>query len=143
MSSRPKKKAAVKKSVRGTLRSLRNSDGYRAFVLEQLSGVKGLFARPMFGGIGLYADDTFFGIVASDTLYLKTNDKTRGAYETAGMTAFKPSDTKPMTMPYYQVPLNVLEDASELVKWAARAIESAGSTRRTRSVRRPRRTRHD
>ena len=106
---------------------MRNTDGYRTFVLEQLSGVKGLFARPMFGGIGLYADETFFGIVASDTLYFKTNDKTRGDYESAGMTAFKPYDTKPMTMPYYQVPLNVLEDASALAKWAARAIHVARS----------------
>jgi len=111
---------------------MRNSDGYRAFVLEQLAGLKGVLARPMFGGIGLYAGDTFFGIIAADTLYLKTDDETRGAYEAAGMSAFKPYDTKPMTMPYFQVPAHVLEDAKTLAEWAARAVRVATRTRRTR-----------
>lgn len=126
--------------ARAKLRSLRNSDGYRAFVLEQLSGVKGLYARPMFGGLGLYAGETFFGIVATDVLYFKTDDETRVDYESAGMKAFKPSDARPMTMPYYQVPVSVLEDATELSKWAARAVQAARNSR-TRRTCRTRRTR--
>lgn len=119
---------------------MRSSGGCRAFVLEQLAGVKGLYARAMFGGVGLYAGEVFFGIIAADTLYLKTDDETRGAYEAAGMTAFRPYDTKPMTMPYHQVPANVLEDAAELEKWAARAVHVA-RTSRARRISGTRRTR--
>src|SRR5437870_4089607 len=89
---------------RGPLISMRVTDGFRAFVLEQLAGVESVRARPMFGGVGLYADDVFFGILAADTLYLKVDDSNRGQYEAAGMPAFKPYADKPMTMSYYQVP---------------------------------------
>jgi len=77
---------------------MRVTDGFRAFVLEQLSGVKSVRAHKMFGGVGLYADDVFFGILAADTLYLKVDDTNRGQYEAAGMDAFKPSADTPMTM---------------------------------------------
>ena len=51
----PKKAAS-----RGPLRSMRSSESFREFVLEQLVGVHGIRARGMFGGVGLYADDAFF-----------------------------------------------------------------------------------
>ena len=104
---------------------MRVTEGFRAFVLEQLSGLKSVRARAMFGGIGLYADDVFFGILAADTLYLKVDDSNRGQYEAAGMTAFKPYADKPMTMPYYQVPAGVVEDRSALADWARASVHVA------------------
>jgi DNA transformation protein and related proteins len=105
--------------------SMRVTDGFRAFVLEQLADVKSLHARAMFGGIGLYADGVFFGIVAADTLYLKVDDSNRGSYEAAGMTAFKPYSDRPMSMSYYQVPVDVLEDRDELAVWARASVRVA------------------
>lgn len=107
---------------------MRVTDGFRAFVLEQLAGVTSLRARAMFGGVGLYADDVFFGILAADTLYLKVDDTNRGRYDVAGMTAFKPYAERAMTMPYYQVPVEVLEDPDELVAWARDSVRVAVST---------------
>ena len=104
---------------------MRVTEGFRAFILEQLADVESLHARAMFGGIGLYADGVFFGIVAADTLYLKVDDSTRGRYEAAGMTAFKPFSDKPMSMSYYQVPVVVLEDRDELVVWARASVRVA------------------
>ena len=104
---------------------MRVTDGFRAFVLEQLAGVKSVRAHKMFGGVGLYADDVFFGIVAADTLYLRVDDTNRGQYEAAGMTAFKPFADKPMSMSYYQVPVDVLEDRDELVVWARASVRVA------------------
>jgi len=116
---------------------MRVTEGFRAFVLEQLSGVKSVRPRAMFGGVGLYAGDVFFGILAADTLYLKVDDSNRGQYEAAGMTPFKPYAGKAMTMPYYQVPASVLEDAGELAAWARASVRVAEGAR-TRP-RRPRR----
>ena len=108
---------------------MRVTDGFRAFVLEQLAGVKAVRARAMFGGVGLYAGDVFFGILAADTLYLKVDDSNRSRYEAAGMDAFKPYADKSMTMPYYQVPAGVIEDADELAVWARASVRVAERAR--------------
>jgi DNA transformation protein len=108
---------------------MRSSDSFRAFVVEQLAGVRELHARAMFGGVGLYAGDVFFGIIAADTLYLKTNDTNRAAYEEAGSKPFRPYADRAMAMPYYNVPLSVLEDADTLTVWARRAVAVARTTK--------------
>jgi DNA transformation protein and related proteins len=113
---------------------MRVTEGFRAFVLEQLAGLESLRARAMFGGVGLYAGDVFFGLIAADTLYLKVGDDNRGQYEAKGMTAFQPYPDKPMTMPYYQVPASVLEDRAELARWAqaSRRVAARKVLRRAR-----------
>ena len=104
---------------------MRVTDGFRAFVLEQLAGVESVRARGMFGGVGLYANDVFFGILAADSLYLKVDDSNRGLYDAPGMTALKPHSDKPMRMSYYQVPVDVLEDRDELAVWAPASVRVA------------------
>ena len=111
--------------ARGPLRPMRVSGGFRDFVLDQLSGVAGLRARAMFGGVGLYADDVFFGILAGDVLFFKVDETNRRDYEEAGSSPFKPYVDRAMTMPYYDVPIAVLEDAEALGEWAARAVKVA------------------
>ena len=104
---------------------MRVSASFREFVLDQLAGVDGLRAQAMFGGVGLYADDVFFGILAADVLFFKVDDTNRREYEAAGSVPFKPYADRAMTMPYYNVPLAVLEDAVRLGEWAARAVAVA------------------
>jgi len=133
------KKSSARRSpaARGRLRPMRVTDGFRAFVLEQLAGVKAVRARAMFGGVGLYAGDVFFGLLAADTLYLKVDDSNRTEYETAGMRPFKPYAGKAMTMPYYQVPAHVIEDGDELAAWARASVRVAERARtRSRRTRR-------
>ena len=116
---------------------MRSSESFREFVLEQLVGVRGMRARAMFGGVGLYADEVFFGIVAADTLYFKVDDTNRRDYELAGCHAFKPYDDKPMTMPYYNVPAGVLEDREILARWATRAVAVAVRGKTKKSIKSP------
>ncbi len=99
---------------------------FRAFVLDQLEPLGGVTARAMFGGAGLYRDATMFALVTrSDVLYFRTDDANTGEYEAAGMGPFKPFDDKPHTMPYHEVPADLLEDPDELCAWAGRAWEAA------------------
>jgi len=109
----------------GRLKSMRVSEGFRTYALDQLSSVEGVRARPMFGGFGLYVDDVFFGILAGDVLYLKVDDSNREEYESAKAEPFQPFENRPMSMSYYSVPLSVLESASVLRRWARRAIAVA------------------
>lgn len=113
------------------LHPLKVSEGFRDFVLDQFGELGRVVPRPMFGGIGLYYDGLFFGIVAGDVLYLKVDDRTRGDYVKAGMPCFKPYAHRPVTMQYYAVPAAVLESPSELARWARKAIEVAARAAET------------
>ena len=117
---------------------MRVSRSVRDFVLDQLAGLDGLRAQSMFGGVGLYAGEIFFGIVAGDVLYLKVDEATRATYEAAGAEPFTPYADRAMTMSYYAVPVDVLESAPVLIEWARRAVTAA---RKPISARRPARRR--
>jgi DNA transformation protein len=100
------------------------------FVLDQLGELDAVTARSMFGGVGLYCGDSFFGILARDTLYFKVDDSSRTEYERAGMRPFKPYPNRPLTMKYYSVPVAILECPTDLVAWARKAIGVAQSQAR-------------
>ena len=102
------------------------SSDYLAYVLEQLAGLAGLSARRMFGGVGLYCEELFFGLIDNDTLYLRVNDDNRADYTARGMSAFRPYADRPeLSMSYYEAPADVLEDAAQLVSWARRSVAVA------------------
>lgn len=119
------------------LRSLRSSDGFRQFVLDQL-GALDVRARSMFGGTGLYLGEYFFGLIARDRLYLKVDQTTRARFVKAKMKPFRPYPDRAGTMQYYEVPLPVLESAPELEQWAREAVSVARRAQEGRSERRAR-----
>jgi DNA transformation protein and related proteins len=127
--STPAQKRPV--SVKRRMTPLRVSTGFREFVLGQLADVRGLHARSMFGGIGLYADGVFFGIVAGDVLYLKVDERSRPDYERADAYPFRPYTDRPVTMQYYSVPAGIVEDSAILCVWARRAVTVARTANRT------------
>ena len=110
---------------RPTLRSLKVSDGFKSFVLDQLEELGDVTPRSMFGGVGLYHRGVFFGIIARDTLYLKVGSSNLADYERAAMKPFRPYPNRSGKMRYYSVPLDVLENAPELATWARKAIAVA------------------
>jgi DNA transformation protein and related proteins len=111
---------------------------YVAWVLEQLAGVSEVRSRRMFGGVGLYSADRFFGLIDDDVLYLKVDDVNRPDFTARGCRPFRPFKDKPeYSMSYYEVPADVLEDADELARWARRSIAIEAGPRKvaTRSRR--------
>jgi DNA transformation protein and related proteins len=113
------------------------SDDYLQYVLEQLAGLRGAVSRRMFGGVGLYHDELFFGLIASDTLYFRVDDNNRPDYEALGMARFRPYRDKPiLSLNYYEVPAHVLERADELIVWARRSLKAAEAAGQ-KVVRRP------
>jgi DNA transformation protein len=98
------------------------------YVLEQLERTGRVTSRRMFGGVGLYCDGVFFGIVDDDTLYFKVDDATRPDYESRRMKPLRPFKDQPdVSLTYYTVPADVLDDAEELVTWARRALAVASN----------------
>ena len=87
---------------------------YVAWIQEQLSAAGGISLRRMFGAAGLY----------------------RGEYESRHMPQFRPYRDRPeVSMAYYEVPADVIEDPEECVAWALRSVAAAGN--RALSPKRP------
>jgi DNA transformation protein len=116
------------------------SPSFRTFVLEQLGrGVQGIRGKTMFGGVGIYAGELFFALIAEDALYFKVDDSNRSDFEARGMSAFRPYREHDEVMSYYQVPGELLEAPEELGVWAEKAVEVARrSTARASRPRGPR-----
>ena len=95
-------------------------DGFKDFLLDQLSDLRSVTARAMFGGYGLYCGRVFFGIVHRGRLYFKTNATTAPPYREHEMKPFRPNAKQTLNT-YYEVPVDVLEDAGELTIWAQQA----------------------
>ena len=96
------------------------------YLNDQLASFGPMAIRRMFGGAGLFRDGVMFGLIADDTLYLKTGDANRAEYEAAGMEPFTyTGKSKPVSMSYHQVPADVLEDPDLLCDWAGKAFAVA------------------
>lgn len=113
------------------------SDSFREYALDQLRRVRSdIRDRGMFGGVGIYAGDLFFALIADGTLYFKVDDTTRPAYEARGLGPFQPDGPSGEIMQYYEVSADLLEDPEVLGPWAEAAIEVARRKRAGKSRRR-------
>jgi DNA transformation protein len=97
-------------------------DGFKDFILDQLTDLHHVTCRAMFGGYGLYRQTMFFGIVHKDRLYFKVDATTVPNYKKYGMKPFRPTAKQTLTS-FYEVPIDVIEDAEALTQWATEAIE--------------------
>ena len=99
-----------------------SAGSFGAFVLDQLSGLGDVVARPMFGGAGFYLDGSFFGILYKERLYFRVSTVTINEYKKRKMKPFAPFAGKRGTSRnYYQVPVEILESPPDLVEWARQA----------------------
>ena len=77
-------------------------ESFKDFVLDQLHDLEEVAARRMFGGHGLYQDETFFGIAHRGKLFFKIDDNTVDEYRTRKMKPFRPNGKQTLKS-YYQV----------------------------------------
>jgi DNA transformation protein len=96
-------------------------DSFKDFVLDQLQELDSVEARRMFGGHGLYQDETFFGIIHKGRLYFKIDEKTVAEYRKRKMKPFRPNANQSLKT-YYEVPVEIIEDGDRLGAWAEAAI---------------------
>ncbi len=98
------------------------NDGFKDFILDQLTELNGVATRAMFGGYGLYQRTKFFGIIHKDRLYFKVNATTAPNYKEHGMKPFRPNAKQTLNS-FYEVPIDVIEDAEALTQWATEAVK--------------------
>ena len=112
---------------------------YLEYVREQLAGLGHVSTRRMFGGVGLYCDELFFGLIDDDTLFFKTDASNAAQYQARNMPRFMPPTNRPMSpMGYHQVPADIIEDGELLVTWARQSVAVALASQAKRSRVKPR-----
>lgn len=107
------------------------NEGFKKYVIDQLSLGIPIEHKAMFGGVGLYSNALFFALIANATLYFKVDDSNRADFTEAGTEPFRPYDDE-RAMNYYEVPADVLEDSDQLERWSKKALDVARSKKQNR-----------
>lgn len=115
-------------------KAARKDDSFTTYVLDQLSGLGAVEARPMFGGQGIYWRDAIFGLIDDGRLYFRVSPETVAAFVERGAGPFEPWPGHVMKG-YYEVPSAVLEDADEAAEWARTAWSQPRAAARKKAAR--------
>jgi DNA transformation protein and related proteins len=142
-----------------------NSGEFIAHVLEMMQPAGRASARAMFGGHGIYLDESIppktpaasfpkagtalgrprsgliVAIVDDDVLYLKTDAETRGAFVAQGLEPFcyaTKTGERQLTS-YYRPPDEALESAAAMREWLRLALDAALRSANRKKPKAPRR----
>ena len=104
-----------------------NAAGLIAHCTELLSVLGTVRVNRMFGGNGVYVDGLFLALVSGDTLYLKTDETSRPAFEAAGCQpfAFDTAKGDRTVLSYWRAPDEAMESPAAMLPWARLAMASA------------------
>lgn len=104
------------------------SDGFAAFLTEQLSPLGQITMRRMFGKTGVFCHGLMLGMVADDTLYLRVDDHNRAEFreaEAAPSLNYQ-KQGQIIDLSFWPAPERLLDEPDELVGWARLALAAAG-----------------
>lgn len=80
----------------------------------------------MFGGAGLYRDGVMFGLVSDGEIFLKCDAEIEARFRAAGCRPFAyKKDGKQVSMSYWSLPSEALDDGDALKLWADLAFQAA------------------
>lgn len=103
------------------------NQGFWDYINDQLSPLTHISSKKMFGGVGYFHEDKMFGMIQSNGIFrLKVDDRNRATFEKYGSGPLT-SAKKKGSMPYYEVPLEIVENQEELLNWVRTSIEIAHS----------------
>ena len=100
------------------------SEDYLNFLLDQLSEFEPIVAKKMFGGIGFFKEGLMFAMIGYGAFRLKVDESNKKEFKDAGMKALY-IEGKKKSMPYWEVPVDIIEDKDELMKWANKSYNAA------------------
>lgn len=99
---------------------------YLEFITDQMAGFAPVRVRRMFGGAGIFRGDVMIGLVADDTLYLRTDAETVRRFAARGLEPFTYRKLgKPVAMAYRRAPQECLDDVDEMTAWVGEAYRAA------------------
>ncbi|MCZ6627793.1 MAG: TfoX/Sxy family protein [SAR324 cluster bacterium] len=95
-----------------------NSKEFVQKMLDDLSPLGDVTARPMFGGHGVFLGGRMFALISKDVIYLKADDENKAEFAAAGMKPYG-------KMPYYQTPPAAMDDPRRLEYLGGAAVAAA------------------
>ena len=101
-----------------------------AYLVELFEDFGEVTSRRMFGGHGLYHNGVMFGLIADDTLYLKTDESNIEHFDSRGLPPFEyKKGDKIVKMSYCLAPSEIFDDPEQAALWATRSYEAARNAR--------------
>jgi len=92
---------------------------YCDYIIDLLTPHYPVTTRKMFGGLGIFCEFGMCALITSEDVYFgKVDDENRDDYLVADMPQFA-------KMPYYQVPVEVLDSEEEVGAWLEKSIAAA------------------
>ncbi len=106
---------------------MKQSEFVEYLVHDLLADMRGVSARAMFGGWGIYKDGIMFGLVDESELFLKVGELNRAEREALGCSpyVYARKDGKKVTMSFWSVPSDALESPAELLRLAEQSYAVA------------------
>ena len=94
------------------------------FIIDQLEEIGEFTHKRMFGGVGFFKDGIMFALLGNGIFNLRVDETNVDDFDKYGMKRFLASEEK-KGLPYYEVPVGILEDKDRLTEWAFKAFEVA------------------
>jgi DNA transformation protein and related proteins len=87
--------------------------------------------RRLFGGAGIYADETMFALVHDGVIYLKVDEASAPAFDREGLAPFtyRRKGERAALASYRRMPDRLYDDPEELAHWARAALAAAAGRR--------------
>ncbi|CAH1199913.1 DNA transformation protein TfoX2 [Vibrio harveyi] len=106
-------------------------------LFETLGNIK---SRSMFGGFGLFADETMFALVVNNQLHIRADQQTSSDFETQGL---KPYVYKkrgfPVVTKYYAISDDLWDTTDRLIEVAKQSLETAKQEKKQQASTKPNR----
>lgn len=107
-------------------------ESFHEYVVDLFRNFPGITSRGMFSGWALYQRGIVFAIIAEGELYFKSDKHIQKYFEQVDSHPFVyvRKDPKPVTLSYWSVPEEVMEDEEELALWVERSVEAGKRARK-------------
>ncbi len=93
-------------------------------VNDVLKDIPGITSKSMFGGWSLYLDGVIFGMIIDGELYFKVSEESKKDFDNRGSRPFTyQGKHKAVTMSYWTLPEEILENKQELTRWIERSTK--------------------
>ncbi len=94
-------------------------------IFDSLGTIK---SRSMFGGFGIFCDDTMFALVVNDRLHLRAGKQNEKEFKQLNMVPYTYKKRGfPVITKYFEIPANWWEEEEILIGFSLRALEIAKS----------------
>lgn len=107
------------------------NNGFVEYILDILSNYGNIRSRRMFGGYGIYLDKIIIGIIIDSEIYFKVDSNLVKKYKSLGSYPFTyKRGNKTISLSYWLVPPEILEDNDQLKDFFDRSLEIAKNNKK-------------